>query len=74
MENDKIRFFRTYWEGMKLNAMIRPGISGGKALDVDYVDESGKHHPHFSHCYKDERGAIRAMSTRFRGAEWEEYT
>ena len=70
---NKIRFFRTYWEGMNLTAMVRPGL-GGWSLDVECLDYDGRKHPYFSHSYKDERGAVRAMSTRFRGAEWEETT
>ena len=70
---DKIRIFRTYHNGMNLVAMVSKSM-GGWCLDVQYVDCDGNRHPHFDHSYKDERGAIRAMNTRFRGAEWEETT
>ena len=69
---DKIRFFKTYWEGMNLHAMVRPGLAGW-ALDV-WTTDNGQKHPVFDNTYKDERGAVRALSTRFRGAEWEETT
>ena len=68
---DKVRFYKTSWHGMNLTAMIHRGLSGW-ALSVDYVDYDGKVHPYFDHAYKDERGAVRALSTRFRGAEWKE--
>lgn len=70
---DKVRFFRTYWEGMNLTAMIRRGLSG-YALDVEYIDYDGKKHPYADYHYKDERGAERGLKTRFRGAEWVEIT
>ena len=53
---DKVRLFRTYWNGMNLNAMIHRGLSG-YALDVDYIDYDGKKHPYADYFYKDERGA-----------------
>lgn len=71
MSGKIIRFFRTYWNGMQLTAMVRPGLCG-YALDVDCLDGDGRKHPYFSRSYKDERGALRAMKTRFRDAEWEE--
>lgn len=67
----KIRMFRTYWNGMYLTAMVIPSM-GGYSLDVKYEDAEGRMHPHFSHGYKDQRGALRGMNTRFRGADWEE--
>ena len=71
---DKVRFFRTYWEGMNLTAMIRRGLSG-YALDVEYVDLcDGKKYPYADYHYKDERSAERGLKTRFRGAEWVETT
>ena len=72
MADSKIRFFKTYWEGMNLTAMIRRGLSG-YALDVEF-DYDGKKHPYADYHYKDERGALRGLKTRFRGAEWTEIT
>ena len=73
MMANKIRFFKTYWEGMNLTAMIRPGLAGW-SLDVEYVDYDGKKHHYADYHYKNEKGAERGLTTRFRGAEWEETT
>lgn len=67
---EEIKFFRTYWNGMELVAMVEKSWAGGYSLSVDCIVD-GQHHPHFHHVYKDQRGAIRAMNTRFRGAEWQ---
>ena len=68
-----MRVFRCYWEGMELHAIINRGSFDGCSLEV-YTYGNGHKQPYFDHCYKDERGALRAMKTRFRGAEWEETT
>lgn len=70
---DEVKMFRTYYNGMELTAMIYKSLSG-YTLEVKYTDYNGRKHLHFDHCYKNERGAVRALNTRFRGAEWEEFT
>lgn len=68
-----MKTFKTYHEGMELFAMVSKSL-GGYSLSVNTRDwETGKKHPVFDQCYKDERGALRAMKTRFRGAVWVEY-
>lgn len=68
----EVKMFRTYYNGQELIATVYKSL-GGYSLSVNTRDwESGKNHPVFDHCYKDERGALRAMNTRFRGAEWNE--
>ena len=65
------RRFRCYFEGKDLRATIKPGMYGGYELNVDMVF-NGKFYPKFDYEYKNERDALRALKTRFRGAEWEE--
>lgn len=65
------RNFRCYFEGRELRATIKPGTYGGYTLEVDEMWD-GKRYPRFDFNYKNEAGAVRALKTRFRGAEWEE--
>jgi len=70
---DKMRWFRTYHNGMPLTATVIRNPYGRYSVSV-WTNIDGKKHPMFDNNYKDERGAVRALSTRFRGAEWEEFT
>lgn len=72
MNDYQWRWFRCYFEGQELTAHIRPGSCGGYVLDVSANAGNGVVYPYFDHVYNNERGALRALKTRFRGAEWEE--
>ena len=72
MNDYRWRYFRCYFEGEDLRATIKPGPYGGYLLEVDALALDHKWWPRISHEYKNERGALRAMETRFRGAVWEE--
>lgn len=68
-----MRWFRCYWNGMQLTATVVRNPYGRYSVDV-WTTDNGQKHPLFDNSYKDEKGAVRALSTRFRDAKWEEFT
>lgn len=73
MSDNIMRWFRTYHDGMELTATVNRNPYGRYSVNV-WTTYDGKKMPIFDSSYKDERGALRALNTQFRGAEWREFT